>query len=58
MWLFGKLDTLGDGKLRASTDEGARAVAEQLERLAELHSGEKEGMGKDDGHAVGNGGEA
>jgi len=34
-WLFGRLDTLGEGSVVLRTDEDARVVAGGLERLVE-----------------------
>lgn len=34
MWLFGQLNTVGEGKVKQQTDEDAQAVAQLLQRLA------------------------
>ncbi|TKA29824.1 hypothetical protein B0A50_03188 [Salinomyces thailandicus] len=35
MWLFGQLDTLGDGEAKQRSDESAKALAGMLQRLVE-----------------------
>lgn len=33
LWLFGPLNTLGEDKVQAKTEDDAKAVAEMLEKL-------------------------
>jgi hypothetical protein len=54
MWLFGQLDTLGEGTVKGKVDEEARAVADLLGKVvgAEHVGGEVEVNGNGSGNGT------
>ncbi len=56
MWLFGQLDTLGEGRANIETDEKAKVVAGLLKTFVERQNAENEAASGHEGEVVNGGG--